>query len=208
MTKKIILDLCGGTGSWSRPYSENKYEVIVVTLPKYDVTKWKHKDYLWLRKIIHSGKVYGVLAAPPCTEFSFARTKAKIPRNLPSGLRIVNSCQEIIHECQYMINKDAQKKPPLKFWALENPNGMLKWFLGKPAFQFNPYDFGDNYKKNTHLWGCFNEPKKNPIECTMPKFDRMMSKDIHPEMFGKLTRQERRAITPAGFAKAFYEANK
>ena len=24
---KIILDLCGGTGSWSKPYKENGYDV-------------------------------------------------------------------------------------------------------------------------------------------------------------------------------------
>jgi len=96
----------------------------------------------------------------------------------------------------------------LNFWALENPNGMLKYFLGKPAFEFNPYDFGDNYKKRTMLWGWFNEPKKSPIECDKPKFDKLASNEIVPEMFGKLTRQERRAITPAGFAKAFFEANR
>ena len=109
----------------------------------------------------------------------------------------------------------------MKFWALENPNGMLKFFLGKPAFEFNPYDFGDQYQKNTYLWGWFNEPKKNPVKLTekqkelhktnsqpLPKFDYMKSKDIAPEMFGKLTRQERRAITPAGFAKAFFHSNR
>ena len=42
----------------------------------------------------------------------------------------------------------------------------------------------------------------------MPKFDMMKSKDIHPEYYGKLTRLERRSITPKGFAKAFYKANK
>lgn len=36
---KIILDLCGGTGSWSRPYVEAGYNVIVATMPHYDVTK-------------------------------------------------------------------------------------------------------------------------------------------------------------------------
>jgi len=34
--KKIILDLCGGTGSWSKPYRDNGYDVRVITLPKYD----------------------------------------------------------------------------------------------------------------------------------------------------------------------------
>lgn len=46
------------------------------------------------------------------------------------------------------------------------------------------------------------------IKPTTPKFDRMATKDIHPEFYGKLTRTERRAITPKGFAKAFFEANK
>ena len=69
------------------------------------------------------------------------------------------------------------------------------------------YDFGDDYKKATYLWGWFNEPKKNPIECNKPKFDRMKSKDIHPEHYGQFTRKERRAITPADFANAFLKAN-
>ena len=107
------------------------------------------------------------------------------------------------------VKQDTKKKTlPLKFWALENPNGMLKYFLGKPVFEFNPYDFGDQYKKRTYLWGWFNEPKKNPVECDKPKFDKLKTKEIHPDWYGKLTRQERRAITPAGFAKAFYEENK
>ena len=200
--KKIILDLCGGTGSWSKPYEEAGYKVIIADLKNdIDITK----EYT--QNVLINKKPYGILAAPPCPMFSFCRTNAKHPRDLFSAMEIVSSCLHIIWECQFKIKSDVQKKPPLKFWALENPNGMLKWFLGKPAYQFNPYDFGDNYKKNTHLWGYFNEPKKNPIKCTMPKFDKMASKDIHPKMFGKLTRQKRRAITPQGFAKAFFEAN-
>jgi len=205
---KIILDLCGGTGAWSKPYKDNGYSVINVTLPDYDVRTYKPPQ-----------NVYGILSAPPCTMFSFARTKANKPRNLKEGMEIVIACLKIIWECQYRIDSDVQKKSPLKFWCLENPNGMLKWFLGKPVFEFNPYEFGDGYKKRTYLWGWFNEPKKNPkpIICegafkslnpkTMKKFDMLASRNIAPEYFNKLTRQERRAITPQGFARAFYVAN-
>jgi hypothetical protein len=35
--QKIILDLCGGTGAWSRPYAEAGYDVRNITLPDYDV---------------------------------------------------------------------------------------------------------------------------------------------------------------------------
>ena len=34
---KIILDLCGGTGSWSKPYKEAGYDVRVINIPEYDV---------------------------------------------------------------------------------------------------------------------------------------------------------------------------
>jgi len=113
----------------------------------------------------------------------------------------------IIWECQYGV-KTGEKTTSLKFWALENPgHGILNRFLGKPAFIFNPYDFGDNYKKKTYLWGYFNEPKKSPIETDKPKFDKLLTKEIYPEFYGKLTRQERRAITPPGFAQAFFDAN-
>lgn len=58
-SNKIILDLCGGTGSWSRPYKEAGYDVRLITLPEYDVLTYEPPE-----------SVYGILAAPPCTEFS------------------------------------------------------------------------------------------------------------------------------------------
>jgi hypothetical protein len=196
--KKIILDLCGGTGAWSKPYKDAGYDVRNITLPNYDVRTYQPPK-----------NVYGILAAPPCPMFSFCRTNAKKPRDLKGAMKIVKSCLKIIWACQYRIQKDTQKFSPLKFWALENPaRGMLTWFLGKPAFCFQPYEFGDNHKKHTALWGCFNLPQKNPIICTKPKFDKLFTKEIYPEFYGKLSRTERRAITPPNFAKAFFEANK
>ena len=217
--KKIILDLCGGTGAWSRPYKETGYEVINVTLPKYDVKTFYMTQQRW-------NKVYGVLAAPPCTMFSDARTNAKEPRDLRGGYEIVKACLKIIEECMYRTTSDQQKYSPLKFWALENPwYGRLKWFLGNPPFVFSPWEFGDAYKKKTAIWGYFNPPVKTVTDITkvmtkeqiekhktnsqsLPKFDYMKSKDIHPEAFGKYDRQARRAITPAGFAQAFFKANR
>ena len=166
---KIILDLCGGTGSWSKPYREAGYDVHVVTLPDYSVLDIKaFENTLYLIptngdcqrvKRIRIKNIYGILAAPPCTMFSLARCDktAKKPRDLRQGMKVVNACLNIIHECLYY---DC-RKTGLKFWALENPaTGYLKRFLGKPALVFNPYEFGDNYSKLTALWGCFNEPKR------------------------------------------------
>ncbi len=222
-SEKIILDLCGGTGNWSKPYKEAGYDVRNITLPDYDITEIFQETISpkmsEIESLIYEGKIYGILAAPPCTMFSLARTKANKPRDLEEGFELVRACLNIIWVCMEVKQDTKKKKLPLKFWALENPNGMLKYFLGKPAFEFNPYEFGDGYKKRTMLWGWFNEPKKKTgkIICEkaykslnpkiMKKFDKLASREIAPEMFGKLSRQERRAITPKGFAEAFFRAN-
>ena len=229
--KKIVLDLCGGTGSWARPWKENGYEVITITLPDYDVCRYENNGnkitfYSITDKpeiIVLLDDIYGILAAPPCTMFSFARTNAKTPRDLEEGMRCVRACLDIIWSIKEICQPTGKKTLPLKFWALENPyHGFLPQFLGKPAFTFDPWEFGDGYQKRTALWGHFKEPKKNPIPMTDEataktnshlhtlgvKFDYLKSKDIHPEAFGKFDRQTRRSITPAGFAKAFFNSNK
>jgi len=213
---KVILDLCGGTGAWSKPYKDNGYDVRTITLPNYDLLEtvfepetFEFRGVKMMR--VAKDEVYGILAAPPCTMFSFARTKAKTPRDLEEGMKCVRMCLDIIWSCMEITQSTGKKTLPLKFWALENPaRGFLPKLLGKPAFVFNPYDFGDNYKKETALWGNFKEPVKwcEADIKKLPKFDYMKSKDIHPEKFGQLTRQERRSITPEGFAKAFYKENK
>ena len=60
-SEKIILDLCGGTGAWSNPYTEAGYDVRLVTLPNSDVRTYNPPQ-----------NIYGILAAPPCECFSRA----------------------------------------------------------------------------------------------------------------------------------------
>ena len=217
MKDKIILDLCGGTGSWSKPYKEAGYTVITITLPEYDVTKFKiSSNFLLFKSLaINMDNIYGILAAPPCTMFSFARTNAKKPRDLREGMETVLACLNIIWACQYRLKNQYSQKSTLKFWALENPNGHLKFFLCKPAFKFDPYEFGDMYSKKTHMWGWFNDPIKThgkEARLLKNKFDKLSMKEIRSigdNIFrDKNTRQELRSITPQGFAQAFYKANK
>jgi len=166
---KLILDLCGGTGNWSKPYKEAGYDVRLITLPDYDV-----------RTYIPPDNVYGILAAPPCTEFAVS---------------------DIILNCNP------------HFWALENPVGRLKRLrykiLGEPRLVFHPYEYGDAYTKKTLLWGKFNIPIKNEVK---PEY--MISKNgykyspIARWFRSNEERRKTRSITPAGFAKAFFEANR
>ena len=101
---KIILDLCGGTGAWSKPYKDAGYDVRVITLPEYDILKtelrYNYEDMIFkgagIDMVVGVADIYGILAAPPCPMFSFARTNAKNPRDLESGMEIVSACLNII----------------------------------------------------------------------------------------------------------------
>ena len=211
---KIILDLCGGTGAWSKPYKEAGYEVKVITLPDYDILNirnnnldnllkiMKNKDNGFEWELIPYEKIYGILCAPPCTMFSLARQTAKTPRSFEIGMEIVIKCLDIIWKIRL--------KHQLKFWALENPRGYLRQFLGKSYFEFEQWEFGDNGIKPTDLWGYFNLPQK--IVSVKPdtlygNYKKKATTQMNICISG-LTRKESRAVTPENFAQAFYKANK
>tara|TARA_Y100000310_G_C20365270_1_gene660871 strand:- start:26 stop:655 length:630 start_codon:yes stop_codon:yes gene_type:complete len=194
---KIILHLCADIGTDSQPYKDAGYNVICVG-----------KD-IGVENYIPPKNVYGIIANPVCTMLSWCRTNAKKPRDLREGLFLVKQCLCIIWRCQFDLPSPNSKKTSLKFWVIENPaRGFLYQFLGKPVFHYQPYEYGDDYKKDTALWGNFNIPPKNPIQCTKPKFDRLTTKEIHGEQYGLLTRKERRSICSPSFAKAFFKANR
>ena len=199
---KIILDLCGGTGAWGKPYKDAGYDVRNITLPDYDVRTYKPPK-----------NVYGILAAPPCTEFSIA--KAKWDRYIGTGMEIVDACLKIIDKVQP------------KFFAIENPIGVLGKYIGKHQYSFQPYEFGDPWTKRTLLWGDFNPPVKlfkkyedvKPIpelyirpgrKTASLAFNHVSHKRFIRSFdpFEVKTDAEFRAITPQGFARAFMKANK
>lgn len=216
-SQKIILDLCGGTGAWSKPYKQAGYDVQVITLPRYDLedTEIKHDRFEFHGKgnhlTVYKKDIYGIFAAPTCTMFSMARTVAKTPRDLKGAMRLVEICLKIIWATQ----ADTGKK--LAFWALENPKARLRWFLGIPALTFNPYDYGDAIRKPTDIWGNFNTNlKKDPIKLNEKQIKQthlntqqlpQLPRDyVLPKDFNR--RAAQRSITPYGFAKSFYQANK
>lgn len=199
---KIILDLCGGTGSWSKPYKDAGYTVYNITLPDYDVRNWRNIPEV----MGASGDIYGILAAPPCTMFSLARTRAIKPRDFNEGMEIVIACLNIIWE--------TRKRGKLQFWALENPMGYLRQFLGKPPFHFDPWEFGDPWTKGTDIWGYYNFPKKKFTDIDQVMTDEQKQKcSSNSRKLPSITditgskQQARRAMTPQGFALAFYKAN-
>ena len=227
LEKPIVLSLCSGSGSWEKPYVDSgEYNVIPITFPQYDVrlfpsmpSQEPRGNGEWIDIERYKGKVVGILAAPDCTYFSISGNAHKrSDQNIIDGIGVVDACFRIAYAL----------KPT--WFALENPIGKLKKFLGEPTFKFNPYEFGDMYSKKTYLWGWFNNPKTIPYnkeDINMFEGSPLLEgKEITEPMSGlyyknkiakgeftapsgtDLTRKYYRSITPQGFANAFFEANR
>ncbi len=181
---KIILDLAGGTGAWSKPYADAGYDVRLITLPDNDVLTY-----------VPPGNVYGILAAPPCTEFSLAKNSH--PRDFEGAINIVRACLSIIWQCR--IEKE------LGFWCMENPRGFLRQFLGKPPLSIEYWWYGGDAQKYTDLWGYYEFPVRLYTE--PPELFRKWDKIKRKKRSHGLSRAAVRAITPPGFANAFFKAN-
>jgi hypothetical protein len=176
---QVILSLCDGRGSWSQPYVDADYDVIRVDLTM-------GQDVRLMR--FPAKPVHGILAAPPCTVS--ANSGNRWPRSegeLLHGLSVVDACLRII-----IVTRPV-------WWALENPPGKFNSYLGPPRLTFQPNDYGDDYTKQTNVWGDFTIPARCP--CPPTAGSKMHRLSPSPE------RAALRSVTPAGFARAFFEAN-
>lgn len=174
----LILDLCGGTGAWSKPYRDAGYDVDVID-PTADTG-----DVRLLRR--RAFRVHGILAAPPCTVFSYARNRYQpSDADLLAALSVVDACLRIV----------TVQRPT--WWALENPQNKLRRYLGPARLVFRQWEYGDSGHKPTCIWGDFTAPLKYPRPRTKPSTYRTSRPNASPED----------AVTPPGFAAAFFAVN-
>ena len=195
--------MCADTGSDSKPYADNGYNVVLVG------------SEIGVENYHPPQDVYGIIANPVCTEFSIATGFHK-QGDYEKGLFLVRECQRIIAECNPV------------FWVIENPaSGRLKDFLGEPTMTYEPWHFGSPWTKKTALWGKFNKPDrvyqkwedvpKNPALYVRPNRPKPSIAFLHknavaniPEFasFSPDTDMEFRSLCSQKFANAFFNANK
>lgn len=201
--EKIILHLCADIGSDSFPYKESGYRVILIG------------KKIGVENYIPSENVYGIFANPVCTKFSIARGRHKI--------NIMDSDYWLVRECERIIEVTNPK-----FWVIENPaNGLLKNYLGKPDYEYEPWWYGSPWTKRTALWGKFNIPERKyykwedvpkinglytrpgrgkPSLAFMHKSHKQFIKEF--DYFNVEDDMSFRSLCSQNFAKAFFNVNR
>jgi site-specific DNA-cytosine methylase len=148
LNQPILISLFDYSGCWSAPYRKAGYRVLQVEKKLgFDIFKW---DYKAIKTVL----VGGILAAPPCTDFtvSGAQYWAKKDKagDTEASVKLVRKVLEI---ARYF-------KP--RFWVIENPVGRLNELVPElksyGPWYWQPFQFGDPWTKKAGLWGEFNRP--------------------------------------------------
>ncbi|MDE1854510.1 MAG: DNA cytosine methyltransferase [Thaumarchaeota archaeon] len=154
-SNKLCVDLCSGLGGFSQAFVDARWEVIRIDnnpkfaeVPFTTVADVCDVDSI-VEMILKKGKPRVILASPPCNIFSVAGMAWGFPRvGVKKALEVVGACLEII----------ARLEPGE--WALENPRGMLRRIIGKPATTVRYSDWNPKQptQKPTDLWGNVRLP--------------------------------------------------
>ena len=223
-TDRLIVSVFDQSGAWAKPYIDAGYPVILWDY-KYEGCIIQKFDTL-LQEIEtameHGYQPYGLLMAPPCTDISSAGAqywKKKDATEMPEpfdGWTVTDYSRALVE-----ISLHLRDLFPWAFWALENPPGRMHDLVPTLApfrkMIFSPYNFGDPYTKKTILWGQFNdqlerndvEPETVLIKAGGTKAPRhYRGSHLWASTGGNSEKSRaRRSKTPAGFAKAFFNAN-
>lgn len=200
----LVLSLCDRTTTILRPWREAGYECMAVDLqhPKGESTDASGVVRVGtdVRTWLPPRRDYAIVFAfPPCTNLAVSGARwfrDKGLAGLIEGLELVEACRRI---CEW-------SGAP---WMLENPVSTLSTYWRKPDVIVHPWHFAalldepeaENTTKATCLWtgGGFRLPERAPAgEPHRNDVWRMAPSD---------DRGDRRAETPAGFARAVYLAN-
>lgn len=193
--------LCERSGETAKPWCEAGYSVTTVDVQP---AEWTHPNRTHVMQDVRtfkpSGRYVFVCAFPPCTHLAVSGARwyrEKGLSKLIEALEIVEACRRICEEsgAPYFI---------------ENPIGTLATYWRDPDFMFHPVHYAgyapdpeaDGYTKKTCLWvgNGFVMPDRKPGE---PTLGSMMHK-LPPSD----DRAYLRSKTPAGFARAVFEANR
>lgn len=148
----------------------------------------------WHRWMPDPLTVAGVMCWPDCTHMAYSGQRWRRengPTAAANGFALFARCWDLCRVYERVAGA---------WWMIENPDGLpCSWC--KPDYSFDPCDYGDPYTKRTNLWtgGGFVMPRRTPVLPTMGSMMHLLPPG--PD------RANQRSATPAGFARALFEAN-
>jgi len=198
---KTVLSLCDRTGVFLRPWAEAGYRCIAVDI--------QHKDTIERDGIMYVGadvRAYALppgeyafcAAFPPCTDLASSGARWFADK----GLARLGEALITVAACHALC--EATGAP----YFIENPVGRLSTCWRPFDYSFDPCEYGGyldppggHYMKRTCLWAGngFKMPVPRPVPADLGSMMHLMSPSAD--------RADKRSVTPAGFARAVFEAN-
>lgn len=199
--KDAAVFLCDRSGVMAEPWAQAGYECMCIDL-QHSIRRPRtvgRTTFMWgdVRTWVppHSlvERIAFLAAFPPCTHVAVSGARdfrTKGTAMLRDSLELFSACYTAARWCgaPFMI---------------ENPIGKFSDHMGPPDQLFQPWEYGDLWKKKTCLWtgGGFVMPPRlfteEPPGVT-EKIWRMSPSDERADLRGE---------TPPGFARAVFQAN-
>jgi hypothetical protein len=191
----IMISCFDESGIMAKPWADAGYLCYVVDLqhPRGETRDGNivRVGMNFLDCLPPKGKIHFVAFFPPCTDVCVSGARWFTEKGLGSLLRTLQLFKRSVDlaemiGCRYLI---------------ENPVSVVSTHWRRPDYTFHPSHYGDPYLKKTCLWvgGGFVMPRKAPVKPNKG----MMLYWLPPSS----ERAALRSKTPAGFAKAVFEAN-
>ena len=206
MNLPIAIFLCDESGIMAAPWAEAGVECYCVDV-QHSIRRERVEGlvhYVWgdcrTWRPPEGRRIVFVAAFSPCTHVTVAGARDFATK----GGMALRDTLEMFEACRQAA---AWSGAP---YMLENPVGVLSSIphIGKPDFYFHPWQYTgfeleDNYTKKTCIWAGngFVMPEPKVVDGLPPPDDR-----IHKAPPGA-DRATIRSKTPAGFARAVFEAN-
>lgn len=195
-----IISLCDKTGIMVKPWADAGYDCICIDVQHSmqtdhvdgNITKrWADIRNLTPSDLPEPAAIFGF---PPCTNLAVSGArwfKRKGLRGFIDGLELVDKCREL---CEWYGCP----------WMIENPVGRLSTAWRKPDSIFQPWEYGDLWRKKTCIWhgNGFKFPKPKYTEEPEGVTNKIWEQPPGAE------RANIRSETPPKFARAVWEANK
>lgn len=150
-------------------------------------------DVRAVESVVEPSRAAIVFAFPPCTHLAVSGARWFAEK----GLEALHDALGLVVACKRVC--EASRAP----WMLENPVGMLSSYWRRPDYTFQPWQYGDRYTKKTCLWTGDGFIMPAPWIAHRPADVRASIHLMPPSA----DRADKRSITPAGFARAVFEAN-